>query len=175
MAFQVKRRGKITYYYWGEQPLFSHLVTEEQPGGDLKIHFAGFTGGDSAARALQLTDTAFMDPEKEIPLVFRAWESWLREAEICESLADIDFIEMHVFGCQPKGPSPLVDAAGYAAEQDRLRKAYARAYGGYFRECLPDNGLPARFTVHVVDVPDKYASYEFYATAIYQKSLKTEQ
>jgi hypothetical protein len=96
----------------------------------------------------------------------------LKEAGICESLADIDFLEIHAFGCQPKSPNPLVDPAGYAAEQDRLRQAYARAYGGYFRDHLPDNGVPARFTVHLIDVPDKAASYEFYGTAIYQRSLK---
>lgn len=170
MAFQVKTRGKLTYYYRGEQPVFSNLVTERQFDGDLKIYFAGFTGGESATRNLGLTETVVMDPEREIPLVFRAWESWLVEAGLCSSLQDIDFIEMHVFGCQPKSPSPLVDPAGYAAEQERLRKAYARAYGGYFREQLPEHGLPARFTVHLIDVPDKAASYEFYTTALLQRS-----
>jgi hypothetical protein len=101
--------------------------------------------------------------------VFRSWEGWLQEAGICSSLRDIDFIEMHVFGCQPKAPSPLVDPAGYAAEQNRLRAAYARAYGGFFREHLPEHGVPARFTVHLVDVPDPAASYEFYSTALYQR------
>jgi hypothetical protein len=175
MAFNIKRRGKITYYHRGDRPLFSHLVTEAQSDGDLRIHFAGFTGGESAARELGLPETAFMDPEREIPLVFQTWEKWLREAEICDSLADIDFLEMHVFGCQPKLPSPLVDPAGYAANQDRLRKSYANAYGEYFRRHLPENGLPARFTVHVVDVPDKAASYEFYGTALRQRSLNAEK
>jgi len=170
MAFNVRRRGKLTYYYRGDQPIFSNIVTEEQPDGDLKIYFAGFTGGESATRNLGLSETVFMDPEREIPLVFRAWESWLQEAGICSSLHDVDFIEMHVFGCQPKSPSPLADAAGYAAEQERLRKAYERAYGAFFRERLPNHGLPARFTVHLIDVPDKAASYEFYTTAIYQRS-----
>jgi hypothetical protein len=174
MAFNVKKRGKLTYYFRGELPVFSHLVTEELPDGDLKVHFAGLTGGHSATRALGLSETAFMDPAKEIPLVFASWSAWLHEAQICESVADLDFIEMHAFGCQPKSPSPLVDPAGYAAEVGRLRKAYAEAYGAYFRECLPDHGLPARFTVHVVDVPDSAASYEFYATALYQRQSNRE-
>ncbi len=169
MAFNIKRRGKLTYYYRGEQPVFSNLVTEQLPDGDLKIYFAGFTGGESATRNLGLNETVVMDPEREIPLVFRGWESWLQEAGICASIADVDFIEMHVFGCQPKTPSPLTDPAGYASEQDRLRKAYARAYGGFFHDRLPDHGLPARFTVHLIDVPDKAASYEFYTTALLQK------
>jgi hypothetical protein len=113
-----------------------------------------------------------MDPEREIPLVFRTWEAWLREAGLCQSLEAIDFIEMHVFGCQPKSPNPMVDPAGFAAERERLRRAYARAYGGYFRERLPAHGLPARFTVHLTDVPDPAASYEFYATALLQRSRR---
>ena len=73
-----------------------------------------------------------------------------------------------------ESPNPLVDPLGYAAEQDRLRRAYAEAYRRFFAEHLPDNGVPCRFTVHVVDVPDKAASYEFYATALYQKALQRE-
>jgi hypothetical protein len=84
----------------------------------------------------------------------------------------VDFIEVHAFGCQPKFPNPLVDPLGYAAEQERLRKAYAEAYRDFFRDYLPENGVPARFTVHVVDVPDKAASYEFYGTALYQKAMQ---
>ena len=66
----------------------------------------------------------------------------------------------------------MVDPIGYAAEQDRLREAYARAYSTFFKEYLPDNGVPCRFTVHLVDVPDKAASYEFYSTALYQQALQ---
>lgn len=172
MPFNVKKRGKLTYYYHGDHPVLSALVTEELPDGDLKIYFAGLTGGYSAKGVLGLDELVSMDPVKEIPLVFKSWESWLKEAGICESLKDIDFIEVHAFGCQPKSPNPLVDPAGYAAEQERLRSAYAEGYRNFFREYLPDNGVPARFTVHLVDVPDKAASYEFYATALYQKSLQ---
>ena len=48
MAFNVKKRGKLTYYYHGEHPVLSALVTEELPDGDLRISFAGLTGGYSA-------------------------------------------------------------------------------------------------------------------------------
>ena len=112
-----------------------------------------------------------MDPAREVPLVFACWEKWVREANICQSLAEIDFLELHAFGCQPKTPNPLVDPC-HAAEQDRLRTAYRQAYGSYFADHLPDNGLPARFTVHVVDVPDTAASYEFYAVGLLQRQAR---
>jgi len=174
MPFNIRKRGKVTYYYEGEHPVLSSLVTEEQPNGDLKIHFAGITGGYSAKNVLQLDELVFMDPIREIPLVFKCWEKWLKEAGICDSLKDIDFIEVHAFGCQPKSPNPLVDPAGYAAEIDRLRQAYFQAYQGFFRDYLPENGVPARFTVHLMDVPDKAASYEFYSVALYQKALQNK-
>lgn len=173
MAFNVKRRGKLTYYYTGDRPVLSALVTEEQPDGDLKIHFAGLTGGYSAKSVLERDELVTMDPHREIPLVFECWEKWVVDAGICNSLRDIDFIEVHAFGCQPKSPNPLVDPLGYAAEQDRLRTAYAEAYSSYFADRLPDNGVPCRFTVHLVDVPDKAASYEFYSTALLQRALQT--
>ena len=170
VAFNVKRRGKVTYYYQGDRPILSAVVTEQQPDGDLKIYLAGLTGGYSAKNVLQRDELVSMDPHREIPLVFACWEQWLREAGICQSLGEIDFVEIHAFGCQPKTPSPLVDPAGYLAEQERLRKAYAEAYSSFFAERLPDNGVPARFTVHVVDVPDTAASYEFYGVALLQRS-----
>ncbi len=170
MAFNVKKRGKLTYYYLGERPVLSALVTEDLPDGDLKIYFAGLTGGYSAKGVLERDELVFMEPEQEIPLVFRSWEKWLQDAGICNSLREVDFIEVHAFGCQPKSPNPLVDPAGYAAEQDRLRKAYAAAYSSFFADELPDNGVPARFTVHLLDVPDTAASYEFYSTALLQRT-----
>ena len=169
MAFNIKKRGKLTYYYQGERPVLSCLVTEEVGDGDLKIYFAGLTGGYSAKGVLGREELVSMDPAREIPLVFQSWERWLQEAGICQALSEVDFIEIHAFGCQPKAPNPLVDPLGYAAEQERLRRAYAEAYSGYFAEHLPENGVPARFTVHLLDVPDKAASYEFYATALYQR------
>ena len=172
MSFNIKKRGKLTYYYNGDHPVLSALVTEEQPDGDLKIYFSGLTGGYSAKGVLDLEELVTMEPEQEIPLVFKSWEHWLKEAGICDSLKQIDFIEVHAFGCQPKSANPLVDPIGYAKEQERLRKAYADAYRAFFRDYLSDNGVPARFTVHLVDVPDTAASYEFYSTALYQKALQ---
>ena len=175
MAFNVKKRGKLTYYYHGEAPVLSALVTEEIGGGDLKIYFSGLTGGYSAKGVLNLEELVFMEPEEEIPLVLKSWELWLQQAGICDSLKQVDFIEVHAFGCQPKSPNPLVDPEGFRVEQERLRQDYAKAYSGFFKEYMPGNGVPARFTVHVVDVPDQAASYEFYATALYQKSLQAER
>jgi hypothetical protein len=169
MAFNVRKRGKLTYYYKGDRPVLSALVTEDEPDGDLRIYFAGLTGGYSAQGVLELDELVTMDPHREIPLVFRSWERWLQEAGICESLQDIDFIEVHAFGCQPKSPNPLVDPAGYAAEQERLRREYAEAYSAFFADTLPDHGVPSRFTVHLVDVPDKAASYEFYSVGLLQR------
>jgi hypothetical protein len=71
-------------------------------------------------------------------------------------------------------PNPLVDLTGFAREQQRLRGAYAEAYAGYFATQLPDNGVSCRFTAHVVDVPDTAASYEFYGTALLQRSLQDQ-
>lgn len=172
MSFKIKKRGKLTYYYSGDDPVLSSLVTEEQADGDLRIHFSGLTGGYSATSVLGLSIVTFMEPEIEIPLVFQCWEKWLQEAGICTSLAQIDFIEIHAFGCQPKAPNPLVDPEGYIKEGERLRAAYRKAYAAWFKEHCPDNGLPARFTVHVVDVPDRAASYEFYGVGLYQRVLQ---
>lgn len=169
MAFRVKQRGKLTYYYEGDDPVLSNLVVERLADGDLKLYFSGLTGGYSASGVLGLDSVTFMDPEKEIPLVFACWEKWLIEAGVCRSIAEVDFIEIHAFGCQPKSPNPLVDPEGYVAEQNRLRAAYRTAYAAWFQTHCPENGLPARFTVHVVDVPDRAASYEFYGTALYQR------
>ncbi|MEJ7837978.1 MAG: hypothetical protein WKF81_04135 [Thermomicrobiales bacterium] len=171
MAFQIKQRGKLTYYFNGDRPTLSALVTEEQSDGDLRIYFAGLTGGFSAQGVLERDELVSMDPMQEIPLVFDSWEKWLIEAGIATSLRDVDFIEVHAFGCQPKSPNPLVDPSGYAAEVKRLRAEYAEAYSGYFADNLPDHGLPCRFTVHVVDVPDTAASYEFYSVALLQRSV----
>ena len=71
MAFNIKKRGKLTYYYHGEHPVLSALVTEEMPDGDLKIYFAGLTGGYSAKGVLNLPDLVTMDPAQEIPLLIR--------------------------------------------------------------------------------------------------------
>ena len=110
----------------------SNMVVETLPDGDLRICFSGLTGGFSAAGILDLDEVPHMDPEVEIPLVFQCWERWLQEAGICDSIADVDFVEMHAFGTQPKSPSPHLDPAGYQAELERLRAAYASAYRNVF-------------------------------------------
>ena len=170
MPFNIRKRGKLTYYYTGDRPVLSALVTEEQADGDLKVHFAGLTGGYSAKGVLGLETLTTMEPEKEIELVFQCWEKWLVDAGLCQSLDEVDFIEVHAFGCMPKSPNPLVDPLGYAAEQKRLREAYARGYADFFATRLPEHGLPCRFTVHLVDVPDTAASYEFYSVGLLQRA-----
>jgi len=171
MAFNVKERGRITYYYTGDHPTLSALVTEAMDNGDLKIYFAGLTGGHSATGVLGLDEVNTMSPTVEVELVFRCWEKWLQEAGICTAIKQIDFIEMHAFAAQPKTPNPLADSQGFADEQQRLYQEYGAAYSGFFRDHMPDCGVPARFTVHVVDFPDKSASYEFYSVGYYQKAL----
>ena len=109
MPFNVKRRGKLTYYYEGDAPVLSNLVVEAQPDGDLKLYFSGLTGGTSAAGILGRDEIVTMDPDREIPLVFQCWEQWLQEAGICQSIADVDFVEIHAFRAQPKAPNPIAD------------------------------------------------------------------
>lgn len=107
----------------------------------------------------------------EIPLVFQCWEKWLREAGIGNSLAEVDFIEMHVFSLRPKAPNPLLDPEGFAGQQ-RLYQAYREAYGNWFRTHCPDNGLRRALRSMLSMSPTKAASYEFYSTALYQKALQ---
>jgi len=102
MPFKIKRRGKLTYYYEADDPVLSNLVVETLPDGDMRICFSGLTGGYSAAGILGLDEVPHMDPDVEIPLVFQCWELWLQEAGICDSIADVDFIEVHAFATQPK-------------------------------------------------------------------------
>ena len=169
MDWEIKRRGRVTYYCKKTNKVFSDLVVEEQENGDLKIFFVGMTGGLAATNELELDDVAMMDPEREVPRMFDTWEMYAREAGICDSLADLDFLEVHAFGASPKSPNPLVDPEGYGAEKLRIRRAYSEAYGRYWKEKMPDNGLPVRFTVYLEELPDAEASYEFGAVALYQK------
>ncbi len=169
MAFNVRKRGKLTYYSEGDAPVLSALVTEREADGDLRIYFAGQGGGHFARNTLGRTELVTMDPDREIPLVFQCWELWLREAGICQSIRDVDFIEMNVFGAHPKQPNPMLDPLGYKEECDRLRQAYARAYRNWWAQNCPDHGLPCRFTVHVVDLPDSAASYAFYSVGLLQQ------
>ena len=172
MDWIVKKRGRVTYYRKKTNEVFSDLVVEELENGDLKIRFVGMTGALAATNELGLDEVAIMDPTNEIPRVFDTWDMYVREAGICGSLADLDFLEVHSFGAAPKQPNPIVDPEGYQAEKQRIRQAYHKAYASYWKEKMPDNGLPARFTVYLEELPDTKASYELCATALLQRSLQ---
>ena len=113
-----------------------------------------------------------MDPYREIPLVFAVL------GEVVAGGRNLRFADRHRLHRDARvwvpaqEPNPLVDPSGFAAEQERLRTAYAEAYSRYFAENLPENGVPCRFTVHLVDVPDKAASYEFYSVGLLQRALQ---
>ena len=170
MDWEIKKRGRVTYYRKKTNHVFSDLVVEELDNGDLKIRFVGMTGAIAASRELGLDEIAKMHPEKEIPRLFDTWEMYLQEAGICQSLGELDFLEVHAFGAAPKTPNMVVDPEGFAAEKGRIRKEYAEAYAKYWQEKMPDNGLPVRFTVYLEELPDKDASYELGAVAILQKA-----
>jgi hypothetical protein len=170
MDWEVKKRGRVTYYRKNTNDVFSDLVVEELDNGDLKIRFVGMTGALAATKELELQDVAKMHPTLEIPRIFDTWEMYLKEAEICESLAEVDFLEVHSFGAAPKSPNALVDPEGYAEEKNRIRREYSEAYAAYWKEKMPDNGLPVRFTVYLEELPDKEASYEFGAVGLVQRS-----
>jgi hypothetical protein len=169
MDWEIKKRGRVTYYRKKTNDVFSDLVVEELDNGDLKIRFVGMTGAIAATNELGLDEIAKMQPEKEIPRIFNTWEMYLQEAGICQSLAEVDFLEVHSFGAAPKKPNVLADPEGYAAEKSRIRKEYSRAYANYWKEKMPDNGLPVRFTVYLEELPDRDASYEFGAVGLLQK------
>lgn len=169
MDWNIRKRGRVTYYTKKTNELFSDLVVEELDKGDRKLYFVGMTGALAATNELQLSEVARMDPEHEIPRVFDTWELYVREAGVCQSLAELDFLEVHAFGAAPKKPNPVADPEGYLAEKKRIRQAYSRAYADYWKQKMPENGLPVRFTVYLDELPDVEASYEFGATALYQK------
>jgi hypothetical protein len=75
------------------------------------------------------------------------------------------------------GMEPPVALIVYPPERPRLAVYYP------FASFSPEwqairwalaHGVPARFTVHIVDVPDTAASYEFYGTALLQRALQRE-
>jgi enamine deaminase RidA (YjgF/YER057c/UK114 family) len=168
MDWEIKKRGCVTYYRKKTNTVFSDLVVEELENRNLKIRFVGMTGARAATNELGLDDLASMDPTREIPRVFDTWQMYVKEAGICDSLADLDFLEVHSFGAAPKTPNPIVDPEGYLAEKTRIRQAYHQAYSQYWQNNMPDSGLPARFTVYLEELPDVEASYELSATALYQ-------
>jgi hypothetical protein len=167
IAFSIKRRGKVTYHSEGEHPVLSALVIEEHPDGDPKISSSGLTGGHLARSVLGPDELVMMDPLRQVALVFCCGEKWLRDASICESLADVDFLEVHAFGRSRRSPTRWsIPLAMRRTDGHCLPRSVRRVFPGN----LSDNGLPARFTVHVIDVPDRAASYESYATALVQRA-----
>lgn len=169
MDWNIRKRGRVTYYTKKSNELFSDLVVEELDNGDRKLYFVGMTGALAATNELGLDQVARMDPEHEIPRVFDTWELYVREAGVCQSLAELDFLEVHAFGAAPKAPNPAADPEGFLAEKKRIRRAYSQAYAQYWKDKMPANGLPVRFTVYLEELPDAEASYEFGATALWQK------
>ena len=169
MDWEIKKRGRVTYYRKKTNDVFSDLVVEKLDNGDLKIRFVGMTGAVAASNELGLDEIARMDPAREIPRIFDTWEMYVREAGLCNSLAELDFLEVHSFGAAPKELNPITEPEEYAAEKKRIRQDYARAYANYWQQNMPDNGLPVRFTVYLEELPDIDASYEFGAVALLQK------
>ena len=70
MPFKTKKRGKLTYYYEGEDAVLSAMVVEELADGDLRIYFSGLTGGYSATSVLKLDTVNMMDPASKSPWFF---------------------------------------------------------------------------------------------------------
>ena len=173
MPFNVKKRGKLTYYFEGDRPVLSSLVTEELPDGDLKISFAGLTGGYSAKSILGLDELVTMDPRARNPAGLRLL------GEVAAGRGHLRVAARRRLHRDPRLRLPAEEPAP-AGRSGRLRRgAGAAAPAPTPRPTpatspthLPDNGVPARFTVHVVDVPDTAASYEFYGTALLQRSLQ---
>jgi len=155
----ARKKGQVTYYSAEGNQQFSTLVTEQVGDGNIRIYFAGVTGSGAETEG----------PEGEIPACFSRFENALRETGICDSLAEVDFLEIHAFGTAPKGPNPITDPTGYADAKRRMREAYSKAYARYWAEELPDNGLPARFTVYLEELPNAKASFEISGTALLQR------
>ena len=128
MDWEIKKRGRVTYYRKKSNTVFSDLVVEELETGDLKIRFVGMTGARAATNELDLDDLASMDPTREIPRIFDTWHMCMKESGICDSLEDLDFLEVHSFGAAHKTPNPIVDPEGYTGEEKGIRQAYHQAY-----------------------------------------------
>ena len=92
MPFNVKQRGKLTYYYQGDRPVLSALVTEEQGDGDLKIYFAGLTGGYSAKGVLGLDEREGAHLALGLEHVDGHGSSWRCRPAPCRSLDDTSTI-----------------------------------------------------------------------------------
>ena len=53
MKFNVKKRGKVSYYFEGDRPVLSALVTEEQADEfSFDIEWANISGGPQSIQAI---------------------------------------------------------------------------------------------------------------------------
>ena len=143
MDWEIKKRGRVTYYRKKSNDVFSDLVVEELDNSDLKIRFVGMTGALAATNELGLHDVAKMNPEREIPLIFDTWEMYLQKAGICQSLAEVDFLEVHSFGAAPKAPNSLVDPEGYAAEKSEFAPNTLRPMPAIGKKRCPTTACPS--------------------------------
>lgn len=164
MKLIKKNRGRVTYYVAEGTKTSSTIVTEKLPNGDLRIYFAGSTGHGVEEQG----------PDAEIPAIFEAWEKILRENDICESLNQLDFLQVNSFGTIPKTPNPIVDPDGYARKTKEISEAYKRAWVKFWSEKMPENGLPARFTVYVAYLANNKANYEISANALLQRKNEAQ-
>ena len=73
---------RMGHTVFADTATLSALVTEDLGGGDLKIYFAGLTGGYSAKGVLGKDELVSMEPLKEVEMVFRCWEKWLQEEDV---------------------------------------------------------------------------------------------
>jgi hypothetical protein len=105
------KRGRLTYYTEEGNQYLSSLVTEDLDNNDLRIYFSGVTGIGVESKG----------PEAEIPACFERFEHTLRNAGICESLTDVDFLEIQVFGTLPKEPNPITNPEGFAHAKEIMR------------------------------------------------------
>ena len=131
MGLSEKKRGRITYYFEGNMPTISSLVTEETKFGDLKIYFAGLTGGYSTQSCLGNDDLVRMNPLKEVEMVFRCWEKRLIEVGICDSLRKIDFLEIHAFGAQIKDVNAISEPVRFLMNRNEFKKNIQRHIVGF--------------------------------------------
>ena len=64
MDWEIKKRGRVTYYRKKSNDVFSDLVVEELDKGDLKIRFVFMTGAIAATNELGLDEIAKMQKNR---------------------------------------------------------------------------------------------------------------
>jgi len=154
-----------------------------KPDGDLRICFAGLTGGYSATGVLGL---GYRPPRMETrdrksPLVFRSWELLVcSRRELCQTIAEVDFIEIHAFGLSAENrpirwvdPGRLHQRESSACALALRPKGLSRLFQGNIAPDKRPSG--AAFTVpRRLTLPDQARILRvFMASALFQKSLRT--